>query len=184
MKKISMIAALVLLVASATWVVAGPHGKGGWDGSGWDGHGWCPGASQLSTLNLTTEQSEKVRALRESFLKEITPIRTQLFTKKAELKLLWMQTGLDAAKIKATQKEILGLIGQMQEKSTDSRMAFRNLLTPEQTTQLLAQGMGWGKGSKWGKGRGDGPGRGSGAGPGTGQGDCPRNAPTGCWRNR
>ncbi|MBW1780578.1 MAG: Spy/CpxP family protein refolding chaperone [Deltaproteobacteria bacterium] len=157
MKKISLIAAFLLLVASSTWVMAGPRGKAGKGGGG-----WCPGASLLSTLNLSAEQSEKVRALRESFLKETTPIRTQMFTKRAEVKLLWLQTNLDAAKIRATQKEIRDLIGQLQEKRTDFRLAFRNLLTPEQTTRLLAQGVGRGMGSKWGRGPGGGPGRGPG----------------------
>ena len=162
MKKISVIAAFLLLVASATWVMAGPRGK-----AGWGGDEWCPAASQLSTLNLSTEQSEKVRALRESFVKDTTPIRTQLFTKKAELRVLWLQTNLDEAKIRASQKEIHNLIGQMQEKSTNFRLAFRNLLTPEQTTQFLAQGVGRGPGSDWGKGKGPGPGNGPGDGPGS-----------------
>ena len=180
MKKISLIAVVLFVVASATWVIAGSHGRGGWDGGGWDGGDWCPAASQLSILNLTSEQSEKVRSLRESFLKETTPIRTQLFTKKAELRLSWLQTQLDTAKIKATQQEILGLIGQMQEKRTDFRLAFRNLLTPEQTTQLLAQGMG--KGSRWGKGGRGGSGFAPGSGPCVGQGTGPRSASQGCRR--
>jgi zinc resistance-associated protein len=171
MKKISVIAAVLLLVASATWVMAGPGGKAGRGG----GDGWCAGASQLSTLNLSTEQAEKVRALRESFLKETTPIRTQMFTKRAEVKLLWLQTNLDAAKIRAIQKEIRDLIGQMQEKRTDFRLAFRNLLTPEQTTKLLAQGVGRGIGSKWGRGPGGGQGGGHGGGPGRGPGNCRQN---------
>ena len=158
MKRISVMAACLILIASATWVMAGPRGMGGWSG----GDNWCPGASQLSNLNLSAEQSEKIRGLRESFLKEITPIRTQLFTKKAELRLLWMQTTLDEAKIRSTQKEINDLVGQMQVKTTDFRLAFRNLLTPEQTTQLLAQGVGRDRGfNKWGRGggMGHGPGR-------------------------
>lgn len=171
MKKISVIAAFLLLVASATWVMAGPRGK-----ASWGGDEWCPAASQLSTLNLSIEQSEKVRALRESFVKETTPVRTQLFTKKAELRVLWLQTNLDEAKIRAAQKEIHNLIGQMQEKSTNFRLAFRNLLTPEQTTQFLAQGVCRSPGSDWGKGKGPGPGK----GPGDGSGDGPGRGPGSC----
>jgi len=159
--------ALVLLVASATWVVAGPRGR-----ANWGDDTWCPGVSQLSALNLSAEQSEKIRGLRESFVKETTPIRTQLFTKKTEMRLLWIQTSLDAEKIRATQKEILSLMGQMQEKTTDFRLAFRNLLTPEQTSQLLAQDVGRGPGSDWGRGKGSGPGNGCGAAQGRGPGGC------------
>ena len=167
MKKYSVMVALVLLVASATWVVAGPRGR-----ANWGDDTWCPGVSQLSALNLSAEQSEKIRGLRESFVKETTPIRTQLFTKKTEMRLLWIQTSLDAEKIRATQKEILSLMGQMQEKTTDFRLAFRNLLTPEQTSQLLAQDVGRGPGSDWGRGKGSGPGNGCGAAQGRGPGGC------------
>ena len=158
MKKITVIAAFLLVVASATWVMAGPYGKG----KRGDG-GWCK-PSVLASLNLSVEQSEKIRALRESSLKEIMPIRTQLFTKEAELRLLWIQVNLDPAKIRATEKEVRDLKGQMQEKKTDYRLAFRNLLTPEQTTKLLAQGVGRGIGSKWGRGKGSGQGGGRGSG--------------------
>ena len=161
MKKITVIAVFLFVIASATWVMAGPQGKGKRGGDG-----WCVKPSALATLNLSAEQSEKVRGLRESFLKEVTPIRTQMFTKKAELRLLWIQTNLDPAKIRATQKEIRDLRGQMQEKRTDFRLAFRNLLSPEQTTRLLAEGVCRGMGSKWGKARGGGPGSGRSGGPG------------------
>lgn len=163
MKKITVIAAFLLVVASATLVMAGPRGKGNWEGGG-----WCATPSALGSLNLTAEQSEKIRALRESCLKDATPIRSQLLSKRAELSLLWIQTKLDPEKIRSTQKEIRDLIGQMQEKSTDCRLAFRNILTPEQTSNLLAQGIGRGKGHRWGDRGKD---RGLGRGPG-----CP-------WQN-
>ena len=79
------------------------------------------------------------------------------------MRLLWMQTKLDSDKIRATQREIRDLMVQMQEKHTDCRLAFRNILTPEQTSRLLAQGFGRGKGRGWGGRHG---GRGSGGGYG------------------
>ena len=167
MKKISVIAAFLLVVASATLVMAGPRGKGN------GGGGWSSASPFLASLNLTAEQSEKIRGLRESCLKEITPIRAQLLSKRAEQRLLWIQTKLDPDKIRATQKEVRDLKGQMQEKRTDCRLAFRNILTPEQTSKLLAQGIGRGKGHhRWGDRWGDrGKDRGLGRGPG-----CP-------WQN-
>ena len=158
MKRISVISAFVLVIASATLVMAGPRGNGKW----WGG-GWCSAQFDLAPLNLTEEQAEKIRALRESCLKEIAPIRSELVSKRAELRLLWMQTKLDPDKIRATQKEVKDLMGQMQQKHTDCRLAFRSILTPEQTSMLLAQGFGKGRGHAWG-GRhwGRGSGRGSG----------------------
>ena len=125
MKKITVIAAFLIVVASATLVMAGPRGKGNRGGEG-----WCDTPSALASLNLTAEQSEKIRALRESFLKEVTPIRAWLLSKRAELKLLWIQTKLDPDKIKASQWEARDLKGQMQEKRTDFRIAFSKYPDP------------------------------------------------------
>jgi len=158
MKKISVIAAFLIVVASATLVMAGPRGKGN---RGGEGLREAPAA--LASLNLTAEQSEKIRALRESLLKEVTPIRAQVLSKRTEMRLLWIQTKLDPDKIKATQREARDLMGQMQEKRTDFRLAFRNILTPEQTSNLLAQGIGSRMGHRWGDRGKD---RGLGGGPG------------------
>ena len=48
-----------------------------------------------------------------------------------------MQNNLDANKIKAKEKEIHELRGQLQEKRTDSRLNFYNILTPEQRAQFI-----------------------------------------------
>ena len=159
MKKISVIATFLLVVASATLVMAGPRGKGN---RGGEGLREAPAA--LASLNLTAEQSEKIRALRESLLKEVTPIRAQVLSKRTEMRLLWIQTKLDPDKIKATQREARNLMGEMQDKRTDFRLAFRNILTPEQTSKLLAQGIGRRMDHRWGNRGND---RSLGGGPGS-----------------
>ena len=137
MKKISLIAAFVLMIGSATIAMAGQHGKGEKTGPGC---GMNPPA--LSALNLTDEQSEKIRALRQSHEKDILPLRTQLFTKRAEMRLLWMETNPDSKKIKAKQKELHELKGQLQEKNMDFRFAVSEILTPEQRSKLLQKRFG------------------------------------------
>lgn len=134
MKKIILITTLITMLASAPLVMAQPRGMKGGMGPGGERH-----ASALADLNLTAEQSEKIRAMREAHYKDIIPMQTKMFTKRAELRLLWMQTNPDSEKIKSKQKEILVLKGQLQEKKTDFRLEFLNILTPEQRTQLLAQ---------------------------------------------
>jgi len=165
MKKISLIIALILLVASANIAMAGHRGKGGGMGP-WAGMN----APALSNLNLTTEQEEKIRVLGEAHQKELAPLRMELFKKRTELKLLWMQTNLDANKIKAKQKEIHELRGQLQEKLTDSRLDFYNTLTPEQRTQFILQKYGRGHGFRGPRGGLHGPGHGKGPGMGPGMG--------------
>jgi Spy/CpxP family protein refolding chaperone len=137
MKRITLITTLIIMLASAPSVMAQSRGMKGEMGPGEGRHG-----AALANLNLTAEQSEKIRAMREAHQKDIIPIQTKMFTKRAELRLLWMQTNPDSAKIKSKQKEILDLKGQLQEKQTDYRLEFLNILTPEQRTKLLAQGLG------------------------------------------
>lgn len=161
MKKICTITAVLLLLATASIAMAGPGRMMGFDRN--DHLSPCV----LEALKLTQEQNEKIRALHETYTKEITPIQAQLVTKRAEIKLLWKQTTLDAAKIKAVQNEIQGLFTQIRDKRTDMRIAFRSLLTPEQTNTLLA--MGHRKGYKDCRGDGYGSGKGRGQGFGKGQ---------------
>ena len=137
MKRITLITALIIMFASVPLVMAQPRGMKGGMGPGGGRH-----ASALANLNLTAEQSEKIRAARETHQKDMIPIQTKMFTKRAELRLLWMQAKPDPEKIKSKQKEILDLMGQLQEKQTDFRLEFLNILTPEQRTKLLAQGLG------------------------------------------
>jgi Spy/CpxP family protein refolding chaperone len=121
------VAALVLLVCSANYVFAESGTKGGRDRDG----------SILDSLKLTPDQIEKVRKLRESYLKDKEPLRNQLFSKRMELKLLWMQTTSDPAKIKSKQKEIHDLKWKLKLKRTDYRLAFRAILTPEQLSKYI-----------------------------------------------
>jgi Spy/CpxP family protein refolding chaperone len=136
MKRITFITALIIMFASVPLVMAQPRGMKGGKGPDGGRH-----AAALANLNLTAEQSEKIRAMRETHQKDTIPIQTKMFTKRAELRLLWMQTNPDSAKIKSKQKEILDLKGQLQEKQTDFRLEFLKTLTPEQRTKLLAQGL-------------------------------------------
>ncbi|MCP4578575.1 MAG: Spy/CpxP family protein refolding chaperone [Deltaproteobacteria bacterium] len=173
MKKMSIAAAVLLMVGVTTLAMAGPK-RAFFDGKG------HMNQAVIAALELTSEQTEKIQTLHESAKKEIIPVKAQLATKRAEMKLLWTQTSLDADKIKATQKEIQTLRTQIRDTQTDMRIAFRNLLTPEQTSKLLASGFGRdGRGKKgrgYGKGKGGGYGKGSGCGNwGPQCGGCPRN---------
>ncbi len=143
MKKLATVLGIMLLVA----VIAIPVSA---RGPGWGSNsGSCPGYGmgtgngmgmkicKSSNLNLTAEQSAKIQSLRETHLKEVTPLRTKLFTKKAELKLLWAQVNPDKNKIMSKQKEISDLQYSMKEKSTDYRLEIHKVLTPEQRAQQL-----------------------------------------------
>lgn len=144
MKKLSILVLGMAFVLSASLVFAGPRGWG--HGMG-PGYGWCPYTD--SNLNLTEEQSAKLQTLRETYLKEITPLQNQVFVKKSELRLLWNAANPDRDKIMAKQNEINKLQQQIQEKATQYQFEIRNILTPEQRPKVRNFGPGYGYGPGW-----------------------------------
>ena len=162
MKKLSIMAALLLALVVSTSALAGPGHRA-------FGQDYYLDPAVMKALNLTGEQTEKIKALHEAARKEMTPIKAQFATKRAEMKLLWAQPTLDADKIKATQKEIQALRNQIRNIQTDMRIAFRNLLTPEQTSELLATG--FSKNYRFKKGGGFGMNKGGGSGMGQNRGN-------------
>lgn len=167
MKKLSMVFMAVLIataLASTTFAY-------GWGGGWGRGHSRSAGGfgcdrdfGATQELGLTDAQTAKIRDLREAHLKDIKPLRDTMYSKRGELKLLWLQKTPDRQKITAAQKEIGSLRSQMEEKRTNHRLDVFSILTPEQQTR--AQALATGKGGR-GAGKG-GPGMGPGTGPGTG----------------
>jgi Spy/CpxP family protein refolding chaperone len=166
-KTILTLMAVLVLVALTTTSFAYGWGQGMRGGRG-PGYGSCQSGDLqgLSALNLTADQTDKIKNLREAQLKEAQPLQSKMFSKRGELKLLWLQQNPDREKIEAVQKEIRSLRDQLQDKQTNYRLAILKILTPEQQTkvQAFAAGRGLGKGGGFGPGGGGGCG-GYGAGP-------------------
>jgi len=59
-----------------------------------------------------------------------------MFSKRGDLRLLWLQTSPNQAKITAVQKEIRNLRDQIQDKRTSQRLAVFNVLTPNSGPRL------------------------------------------------
>ncbi|HUT43763.1 MAG TPA: Spy/CpxP family protein refolding chaperone [Desulfobacterales bacterium] len=151
MKKLATVLGIMLLVAVIAIPVSarGPgwgrgHDQGYGMGPGYGygmgpGYGYGRGTENCGgfNLNLTAEQSAKIEALRETHIKEVTPLRNQIFSKEAELKLLWIQSNPDKNKIVSTQKEISDLQYSIKEKSTNYQLEISKVLTPEQKAKRL-----------------------------------------------
>jgi len=135
MKKLRLLPVAVITVLLASFVMAGSGDKRGKLQDRWEMED-----AILSRLNLTLEQTETIRILREAYRKESTPLRTEKYERQAELRLLWMQMNPDPDKIKAKQQQIHNLIWQLLEKSRDYQLAFRDILTPEQLAKFLELG--------------------------------------------
>lgn len=160
MKKVVLtIMAVLVIVTLTTTSFAYGWGQGMRGGRG-PGYGNCQSGDLqgLAALNLTTDQEAKIKSLSEAQLKEAKPIQDKMFSKRGELKLLWLQQNPDKEKIVAVQKEIRSLRDQLQDKQTNHRLAVLKVLTPEQQTKVQA----------FGAGRGFGHGKGFAAGPGGG----------------
>ncbi|MFB3925137.1 MAG: Spy/CpxP family protein refolding chaperone [Syntrophales bacterium] len=159
MKK-TLIAATVLIflaaVVSQSLAFNGPMGRRG------PGPGYCANPAAIPGLGLTEEQTAKINALRESYLRETKPLQDKMFSRRGDLKLLWLERNPDQAKIAAVQKEIRSLRDQLQDKRTNYHFEILKVLTPEQQERFRSACMGRGMGPGYGHGRGGGygPGRG------------------------
>jgi len=136
--RILLIAAVLVLLGS--WAVAGPGGGMG------RGMGPGYGVPPMGAPNLTPEQSQQLLELRQSYFNEIGPLQNQMFSKRAEMRMLWSQANPDAGKITAKQQEIQALETQLREKATQHQLAVRKILTPEQLAQMPGMGYGMGPG--------------------------------------
>jgi len=121
-----------LMITGATSVIAKPDGI--------MRHYGKPGFSPLSQINLSTEQTEKIRKLRLGFEESVAPLRVQEHQVKAELNIFWLQMTPDINKIKSAHKKIHDIKFQILEKETDFRIAMREILTKDQLSRFLALG--------------------------------------------
>jgi Spy/CpxP family protein refolding chaperone len=126
------------------------------------GRGFGPGAGPgMAGMNLSAEQVAQIQKIQGDRYAEMAPVRTEMVTKRTELRNLFREPVLDQAKIAAKQKEITALQAQMQEKALATRTAVAETLTPEQRAQMPAYGPGVGGGRGMGM-MGRGPGMGFG----------------------
>jgi len=125
---ITLILAVTVMPASASRYGGGPGTV----------HGYGKDITAIPDLNLTVEQKAQITLLRETFLKDIKPLRDKLFSKRGDLELLWKDKNPNQAKILATQKQIRTLRGQIQDRATVQRLAVRMVLTSEQQDKIKA----------------------------------------------
>jgi len=125
---ITLIMAVMVMPVSASMCGRGPGAV----------HGYGKDITAMPGLNLTEEQKAQITSLRETFLKDIKPLRDKLFSRRGDLKLLWKDKNPNQARILATQKQIRALKGQVQDRATVYRLAVRKVLTSEQRDKIKA----------------------------------------------
>jgi Spy/CpxP family protein refolding chaperone len=132
MRKVMLALITVITTAAiATGAFAFGHGRG-------PGYGPCERGDFKgpASLNLTAEQVEKIRGLREAQWKEMKQLQEQTFAKRDEIRRLWLEHVLDEAKIAAAQKEMRSLRDQIEDKTTAFHLKAAQLLTPEQREKM------------------------------------------------
>ena len=148
MKKVTLTVMAVLFAAAvATTAFAFGWGRG-------PGYGPCARGDFQGPagLNLTAEQTAKIKEIRDAQWKEMKPLQEQTFTKRDEIRKLWLEPNPDQAKITAAQKEMRSLRDQMEDKITAFRLAAAKVLTPEQKEKIGSFGQGRGPGHRRGFG--------------------------------
>ena len=123
MKRISQLFLVGLMVIFAGTAMAGPWGRGMGQGTGM-------GPYPYDAANLTADQAAQMQTLRESFLKEISPLQREMFAKKSEMRTLWTASNPDEVKISTLQKDLLELQGKMQEKRLQFNLEARKIVNP------------------------------------------------------
>jgi periplasmic protein CpxP/Spy len=140
MKKVTLTVMVVFFVAAvATSAFAFGRGRG----PGYDPCARCDSQGPAG-LNLTAEQTAKINEMRQTQLKEMKPLLVQVFTKRDEIRKLWLEPSPDQAKITAAQKEMRSFRDQMEDRMTAYRLEAVKVLTPEQREKIgsFAQGPG------------------------------------------
>jgi len=142
MKKLVMtlVTVIIVTVLGASTFAYG-HDRGRGHGGGfYDGYE----PAVLSQLNLAAEQTTKINAFRDAFLKDSKPLHDYMLSKRGDLKMLWLQQNPDQQKILALENEIRALKDQLKEKRNVYRLNVYNVLTPEQKEKLKSYGSGRG----------------------------------------
>jgi protein CpxP len=148
MKKVTLTVMVVFFVAAvATSAFAFGRGRG----PGYDPCARCD-FQGAAGLNLTAEQTAKIKEMRQTQFKEMKPLLVQVFTKRDEIRKLWLEPSPDQAKITAAQKEMRFLRDQMEDRMTAYRLEAVKVLTPEQREKNGSFGQGLGPARGFGPG--------------------------------
>jgi len=151
MKKLTMaIVALLFVGAVAASAFGFGWGRGPGLGDGPCARGDFQGPAGV---DLTADQKAKLKEMRDARFQDIEPLREKMFTKRDELRELWLEPNPDQAKITEAQREMRILRDQMQDRMTTFRLESLKALTPEQREKI-----GSFAGGRMGGKRGVGPG--------------------------
>ncbi len=124
--KITILIFCFLFIFAPTCAFSQPPGIGM---RKWRGESPCWRASDL---DLSSEQRKSLELIQQAFFREAQVLRAQLFTRRLELRELFISPTIKIELIRAKNSEIIELESKQEEKSVEYLIKVRNLLTPEQ----------------------------------------------------
>ena len=127
--KIRILIFCFLLIFAASPSFSQPSGMGM---RKWRGEYPCWRASDL---DLSQEQRKNLELIQQAYFREAQLLRAQLFTRRLELRELFVSLTIKIESIRAKNSEIIELESKQEEKSVEYLIKVRNLLTPEQLQQ-------------------------------------------------
>ncbi len=88
-------------------------------------------------LNLSSEQAEKLQALRNTHRERATQFHTKIKVKKEELKKELQKHELNMERIDQLHSEVKTILGQREDDRLKKILDVRQILTPEQLEKFL-----------------------------------------------
>lgn len=95
----------------------------------WRGENRCWKASDI---NLSSDQLKGLDLINQTYLRETRPLRTELFSRRLELREFLTNPNVKAESIQLKTSEIIELQSKMEEREVEYLMRVRSLLTQEQ----------------------------------------------------
>lgn len=93
------------------------------------------GGQMFERLNLTSEQKQRMQAIRDQYKDQLSQRRQALRQAQQELMNLMAGTAPDS-QIREKHRQVMALKQQMSELQFESMLAMRAILTPQQRQQL------------------------------------------------
>ncbi|CAN5359942.1 hypothetical protein BH10CYA1_BH10CYA1_33430 [soil metagenome] len=129
--------------AGAAAIMGAPVGGGGRFKNGFGGGGAGGGANMfgkraldLSSLNLSPEQKQKIQGMRGQVAPKTRELRKQLNAKRMELRDMMFEANAGDDQVRAKRKEVRQLQDKVEDMQINDFLGIRAVLTPDQRLKL------------------------------------------------
>lgn len=97
-----------------------------------------------TNTDLTAEQYKNLKDLHDRYFEETIPLRSELFAKRSELRVLWNKENPDGEKIKAKHREMDRIQNQLRDKKIDYKLEANKIVPLDQRKEFCGGNDRWG----------------------------------------